>query len=182
MLLCRQCTCSSAAAQLTRPSPALLACRTPVWGTFFAVKDNVDVAGFPTTAACPAFKYDAAQTAPAVQALLDAGAICVGKLNMDQFAAGLNGTRTPYGTPANALDPRVIPGAGLSMHICSSHHEVGQLVCAFKRACMHTDTVRASALRACSRPGRADTQETQKLIAPTHAQRTAHSLRCSCGF
>jgi allophanate hydrolase len=72
------------------------------------------VAGLPTTAACPAFKYVAKCTASAVGVLEAAGCICVGKTNMDQFAAGLNGTRSPYGTPANALDDRVIPGGSSS--------------------------------------------------------------------
>lgn len=89
--------------------------RGALWGAFFAVKDNIDVAGLPTTAACPAFGSGAASgSAPVVAALLDAGAICVGKTNMDQFAAGLNGTRSPYGVPKNATDARVIPGGSSS--------------------------------------------------------------------
>jgi allophanate hydrolase len=82
----------------------------PLWGVPFAVKDNIDVAGMPTTAACPAFAYTAEQTAPVVQRLLDAGAVLVGKTNLDQFATGLVGTRTPYGTCHSALDPRRIAG------------------------------------------------------------------------
>src|SRR5215210_7458396 len=65
----------------------------PLYGVPFAVKDNIDVAGQPTTAACPAFKYIPATTATTVQRLLDAGAILVGKTNLDQFATGLVGTR-----------------------------------------------------------------------------------------
>src|SRR5258706_16059014 len=61
----------------------------PLWGRTFAVKDNIDVAGLPTTAACPAFAYVAKRTAPAVQRLLDAGAVLIGKANLDQFATGL---------------------------------------------------------------------------------------------
>ena len=76
----------------------------PLWGRTFAVKDNIDVAGLPTTAACPAFAYEAAATAPVVQALLDAGAVLVGKTNLDQFATGLVGTRSPYGVPHSVLD------------------------------------------------------------------------------
>src|SRR5262245_61607134 len=71
--------------------------RLPLLGVPFAVKDNFDVAGLPTTAACPAFAYTPQTTAPAVQRLLDAGAILIGKTNMDQFATGLVGTRSPYG-------------------------------------------------------------------------------------
>ncbi|KAL0031400.1 hypothetical protein WJX79_009016 [Trebouxia sp. C0005] len=88
--------------------------RPPLWGIPFAVKDNIDVAGFKTTAACKDFTYEPEDSAPAVQALLNAGAIFVGKTNMDQFAAGLVGTRTPYGTAPNAFDARFIPGGSSS--------------------------------------------------------------------
>lgn len=89
-------------------------CRGALWGCFFAVKDNIDVAGMPTTAACPAFSYTPTASAPVVTALEAAGCICLGKVNMDQFAAGLNGTRSPYGVPKNAVDARVIPGGSSS--------------------------------------------------------------------
>ncbi len=69
----------------------------PLAGLSFAVKDNMDVAGMPTTAACPAFAFTAKEHAQVVQKLLDAGATLVGKTNMDQFACGLNGSRSPYG-------------------------------------------------------------------------------------
>jgi allophanate hydrolase len=82
----------------------------PLYGIPFAVKDNIDVAGLPTTAACPDFSYIANETAPAVQRLLDAGALLVGKTNLDQFATGLVGVRSPYGTPRNAIDPSCVPG------------------------------------------------------------------------
>ncbi|MGD9983847.1 MAG: allophanate hydrolase [Porticoccaceae bacterium] len=88
--------------------------RGPLFGVPFAVKDNIDVAGLPTTAACPAFAYSPETTAPAVQKLLDAGAILVGKTNLDQFATGLTGTRTPYGAPANAFDADYICGGSSS--------------------------------------------------------------------
>lgn len=91
-----------------------LASRGPLHGVPFAVKDNLDVAGLPTTAACPDFAYGPAQTAPAVQRLLDAGALLVGKTNMDQFATGLSGTRTPFGAPANAFDALYICGGSSS--------------------------------------------------------------------
>ncbi|KAK9867990.1 hypothetical protein WJX84_012252 [Apatococcus fuscideae] len=83
-------------------------------GVPFAVKDNIDVAGRPTTAACPAFQYTPEAHAPCVQALLDQGAVFIGKTNMDQFAAGLVGTRSPYGTPPNAFDDRFVPGGSSS--------------------------------------------------------------------
>ena len=86
----------------------------PLFGIPFAVKDNIDVAGLPTTAGCPAFAYTPESTAPAVQKLLDAGAMLVGKTNMDQFATGLTGTRSPYGIPANAFDTDYISGGSSS--------------------------------------------------------------------
>ena len=86
----------------------------PLWGVPFAVKDNVDVAGLPTTAACPDFAFVAAETAPAVARLQAAGAILVGKTNLDQFATGLVGLRTPYPAPRNALDPAIVPGGSSS--------------------------------------------------------------------
>lgn len=89
-------------------------CRGPLWGACFAVKDNIDVRGFQSTAACPAFSYTAKESAPVVRALLQAGCVCIGKTNMDQFAAGLNGTRSPYGVPINSVDVRVIPGGSSS--------------------------------------------------------------------
>ena len=77
----------------------------PLFGIPFAVKDNFDVEGMPTTAACPAFARQAVKTATAVQRLLDAGAILIGKTNMDQFATGLVGTRSPYGICSSVFDP-----------------------------------------------------------------------------
>ena len=86
----------------------------PLYGIPFAVKDNVDVAGLPTTAGCPAFRYTARETAPTVQRLLDAGAILIGKTNLDQFATGLVGVRSPYGIARNPFDERYIPGGSSS--------------------------------------------------------------------
>ncbi len=86
----------------------------PLWGIPFAVKDNIDVAGFPTTAGCPAFAYTPQATAPSVQRLLDAGAILIGKTNLDQFATGLVGVRTPYPVPRNSIDPAYVPGGSSS--------------------------------------------------------------------
>ena len=85
-----------------------------LYGIPFAVKDNIDVAGMPTTAACPAFAYTPPESAPVVQALVDAGAIVVGKTNLDQFATGLVGTRSPYGACANTFDPRYVSGGSSS--------------------------------------------------------------------
>src|SRR6185295_16645020 len=82
----------------------------PLYGVPFAVKDNIDVGGMPTTAACPDFAYTAKADAAAVARLRQAGAIAVGKTNLDQFATGLVGVRSPYGIPRNAFDPKLIPG------------------------------------------------------------------------
>ena len=86
----------------------------PLYGVPFAIKDNIDLAGHPTTAACPDFAYVAQQSAPVVQRLIDAGAIPIGKTNLDQFATGLNGTRSPYGAPASALRAGYISGGSSS--------------------------------------------------------------------
>jgi allophanate hydrolase len=88
--------------------------RLPLFGIPFAVKDNIDVAGIPTTAGCPAFAYTPAETAPVVARLLAAGAVLLGKTNLDQFASGLVGTRSPYGVPRNPFDARFIPGGSSS--------------------------------------------------------------------
>ena len=86
----------------------------PLYGIPFAVKDNLDVAGMPTTAACPAFERTAEETATVVQRLLDAGAILIGKTNMDQFATGLVGTRTPYGICSSVFNSDYISGGSSS--------------------------------------------------------------------
>jgi allophanate hydrolase len=86
----------------------------PLYGVPFAVKDNIDVAGLPTTAACPAFSYQPAHDATAVARLRAAGAIVIGKTNLDQFATGLVGVRTPYGVPRNLFNAAMIPGGSSS--------------------------------------------------------------------
>ena len=86
----------------------------PLFGIPFAVKDNIDVAGMDTTAGCPGYAYRPDSTAPVVQRLLDAGAILIGKTNLDQFATGLVGTRSPYGACASAFDDRYISGGSSS--------------------------------------------------------------------
>jgi allophanate hydrolase len=88
--------------------------RHPLLGVPFAVKDNIDIAGEPTTAACPAFAHTAAEHATVVQRLLDAGAVWMGKTNLDQFATGLVGTRSPYGQPASVADPTRVSGGSSS--------------------------------------------------------------------
>ena len=86
----------------------------PLHGIPFVVKDNIDCAGLPTTAACPDAAYLPDQDAPAVARLLAAGALLLGKVNLDQFATGLVGVRSPHGTPRNALLPGHIPGGSSS--------------------------------------------------------------------
>jgi allophanate hydrolase len=86
----------------------------PLYGVPFAVKDNIDVGGMPTTNACPAFTYHPAHDATSVARLRKAGAIVVGKTNLDQFAAGLVGVRSPYGVPRNLFNAELIPGGSSS--------------------------------------------------------------------
>ncbi|MSQ69769.1 MAG: allophanate hydrolase [Betaproteobacteria bacterium] len=98
------------AAELERIDPASL----PLYGIPFAIKDIIDVAGHPTTAGCPDYAYRPAESATAVARLLAAGAILVGKTNLDQFATGLVGTRSPYGACPNSIDPSYISGGSSS--------------------------------------------------------------------
>ena len=86
----------------------------PLYGLPFAIKDNIDLAGLPTTAGCPAYAYSPTQSAPVVERLMDAGAIPIGKTNMDQFATGLVGTRSPHGACSSVFDPRYISGGSSS--------------------------------------------------------------------
>jgi allophanate hydrolase len=88
--------------------------RLPLHGLLFAVKDNIDWEPLPTTVGCPAFAYRPERSATVVERLIAAGAIPVGKTNLDQFATGLVGTRSPYGTPRNAVAPELIPGGSSS--------------------------------------------------------------------
>jgi allophanate hydrolase len=86
----------------------------PLWGVPFAVKDNIDVAGLPTTAGCPAYAYHPGTDSTVVARLNAAGAIVIGKTNLDQFATGLNGTRSPHGAPRSVFDPDYISGGSSS--------------------------------------------------------------------
>jgi len=88
--------------------------RKPLFGVPFAVKDNIDIAGLPTSAACPAFAYTPNETAFAVQRLIDAGAILIGKTNLDQFATGLVGTRSPFGAVRQVNHQEYVSGGSSS--------------------------------------------------------------------
>ena len=83
---------------------------SPLWGIPFVLKDNIDLAGIPTTAACEAFAYTPSESAFVVQQLLNAGALPLGKANLDQFATGLNGTRSPWGACRNSVDKSLVSG------------------------------------------------------------------------
>jgi len=96
------------------PSRAELVQRYPLLGVPFAAKDNIDIAGVATTAACPAYAYVPEQHASVIRRLLDAGALWLGKTNLDQFATGLVGTRSPYGRPSSAFDGARISGGSSS--------------------------------------------------------------------
>jgi allophanate hydrolase len=86
----------------------------PLYGIPFAIKDNIDLAGVPTTAGCPAYAYSPERSATVVERLLSAGAIPIGKTNLDQFATGLVGTRSPYGACSSVFDARYIAGGSSS--------------------------------------------------------------------
>ena len=91
-----------------------LAAAWPLYGVPFAIKDNIDLAELPTTAGCPAYAYSPSRSATVVEALVDAGAIPIGKTNLDQFATGLVGTRSPFGACSSVFDPHYISGGSSS--------------------------------------------------------------------
>jgi len=105
---------SSQAWLVRMPQPFRVSQTGPLAGLSFAVKDNIDVQGWPTTAACPGYAYTPGQHATVVHRLLHAGASLAGKTNLDQFACGLNGTRSPYGPVPNAFDPAYVSGGSSS--------------------------------------------------------------------
>jgi allophanate hydrolase len=121
----------AAAAALERRAATEGLAAMPLYGLPFAIKDNIDVAGLPTTAACPDFAYPPRRSAPAVERLLAAGALLIGKTNLDQFATGLVGTRSPHGGAAepvrSGLHSRRIElgfgrrGRGRPCRLCARH-------------------------------------------------------------
>ena len=114
----------------------------PLWGIPFAIKDNIDLAGIPTTAGCEAFAYTPEASAQVVQQLIDAGAIPVGKTAMDQFATGLNGTRSTIGPCHNAFNPGYISGGSSS----GSAVALALGLCSFS---LGTDTAGSGRVPAC---------------------------------
>ncbi|WP_245879310.1 amidase family protein, partial [Streptomyces reticuliscabiei] len=106
---------SEAEAEATRIDERLAAGdHLPLAGRLFAAKGNIDVQGLPTTAGCPAYAYHPEADAPVVARLRNAGALLLGTTNLDQFATGLVGTRSPYGAVRNAHDPARISGGSSS--------------------------------------------------------------------
>ena len=105
----------------------------PLWGIPFVVKDNIDVGGWPTTAGCPEYSYIPENDSQTVKLLREAGAIPIAKANLDQFATGLVGTRSPYGVARNAIAPEFLPGGSSS----GSASSVAAGLCAFS---LGTDT------------------------------------------
>ena len=95
-------------------TPLIRAAEGSLSGLRFAIKDNMDVQGEPTTAGCPAFSFTPGQDAEVVRKLLASGAALTGKTNLDQFACGLNGTRSPYGAVPNAINPAYVSGGSSS--------------------------------------------------------------------
>ncbi len=108
------CADASALAHAVKEIGAFNPDAKPLWGVPFAVKDNIDVKGMPTTAACPDFAYMPNEDAFVIAHLRAAGAIPIGKTNLDQFATGLVGVRTPHPAPKNAVDPAIVPGGSSS--------------------------------------------------------------------
>ncbi len=96
----------------------------PLWGIPFAIKDNIDLGGAPTTAACPAFAYIPEEDAFVVAELRAAGALLIGKTNLDQFATGLVGVRSPFPIPKNAIDPSIVPGGSSSGSAVAVSHGI----------------------------------------------------------
>lgn len=121
--------------RLPRETVSAVAARAagPLRGVTFAIKDNIDLAGVPTTAACPAYAYTPTESAAVVERLVAAGAVPIGKTNLDQFATGLVGVRTPYGVPRNPFGADYIPGGSS----CGSAVAVAAGVCDFA---LGTDT------------------------------------------
>lgn len=151
----------------------------PLAGVPFAIKDNIDLEGVPTTAACPEFSYTPTRSATVVERLLAAGALPVGKTNLDQFATGLVGVRSPYGVPVNPFHPDYIPGGSSS----GSAVAVAAGLCAFS---LGTDTAGSGRIPAMLN-GLVGLKPTRGLLSTTGVVPACRSLDCvsifarSCG-
>ena len=146
----------------------------PLWGIPFAIKDNIDLAGIPTTAGCREFAYTPEDSAHVVQRLIDAGAIPVGKTNLDQFATGLNGTRSPYGACRNAFNPDYISGGSSS----GSAVAVALGLAAFS---LGTDTAGSGRVPACFN-NLVGVKPTRGLLSATGMLPACRSLDCMTLF
>ena len=146
----------------------------PLWGIPFVVKDNIDVAHWPTTAACPAFSYLPQRDAEVVRLLREAGAIPIGKANLDQFATGLVGVRSPYGIARNAIDPEFLPGGSSS----GSASAVAAGLCCFS---LGTDTAGSGRVPAAFQ-GLVGWKPTKGLLSTTGVVPACRSLDCVSVF
>ncbi len=146
----------------------------PLWGIPFVVKDNIDVAGWPTTAACPAFSYVPRVDAEVVRRLRAAGAIPLGKANLDQFATGLVGTRSPFGVPRNAIDAEFLPGGSSS----GSASSVAAGLCCFS---LGTDTAGSGRVPAAFQ-GLVGWKPTKGLLSTRGVVPACRSLDCVSVF
>ncbi|PTY06971.1 allophanate hydrolase [Opitutaceae bacterium EW11] len=161
------------------PSPGPASSDAPLRGVPFAVKDNIDVAGVPTTAACPDFKYTPTASAFVVDRLVAAGAVPVGKTNLDQFATGLVGVRSPYGIPRNPFNSEYIPGGSSS----GSAVAVARGLCSFA---LGTDTAGSGRVPAAFL-GLVGLKPTRGLLSTRGVVPACRSLDCvsvftrSCG-
>lgn len=142
----------------------------PLFGVPFAIKDNIDVAGHPTTAGCPAFAYKPEATATVVRRLQHAGGILVGKTNLDQFATGLTGTRSPYGALSSVFDPDYIAGGSSS----GSAVAVAARLVAFA---LGTDTAGSGRVPAAFN-GIAGLKPTRGLVSTAGVMPACRSLDC----
>jgi len=148
--------------------------RLPLFGVPFAVKANIDVAGLATTAACPAFAYHPDDDATAVRRLLEAGAVLVGTTNLDQFATGLVGVRSPYGTPRNPAYPDLVPGGSSSGSACA----VSAGIVAFS---LGTDTAGSGRVPAALQ-GLVGLKPTRGLVSTSGVVPACRSLDCVSVF
>ncbi len=146
----------------------------PLAGLMLAVKDNIDVAGLPTTAACPAFSYRPERSAPVVTALVEAGAIVLGKTNLDQFATGLVGTRSPYGAVRDAQRPEYVAGGSSSGSAVAVALEIADIA-------LGTDTAGSGRVPAAFQ-GIVGVKPTRGLVATEGIVPASPSLDCVCVF